>query len=293
MTGSDHKMLKSEIISNKLEFIPTRTTHRYNWQKAKWTEFREYLKEKMKVYPEEWENIIQHLREQNMEIPVIEITTLLKEPADKFVPMHNPSSRSKPWWNEEIQTKRKQLHSALKNYEEVRDQSKWREYKDQHLSFFKTIRTRKRNQWDKFLAEARGKDIFTAMKYSIRRRCEKTPTLHTRNSTPTTFAGQVAMFRETLFSPPPEFHLTEAEGRNTRTLSWNKATSGEITKEINTSASSKAPRPDGIGFKGTKIQVPHSRTSNDTYSNRPWNHGKKSGKPQEKRGPTTRPRQRK
>lgn len=115
-TGSDHEMIRFEIISDNLEFIPTATTQKDNWQKAEWEEFQKYLKEKAQQHSEEWEEMIRHTSEQNMERAAIEMTALLKEAADKFVPKLNPSSRSKLWWNEEIETKRMHLHLALKNW---------------------------------------------------------------------------------------------------------------------------------------------------------------------------------
>lgn len=42
--------------------------------------------------------------------------------------------------------------------------------------------------------------------------------------------------------------MTEAEARSPRPLSWNIASREVIAKAINTSASSKAPGPGGIGF---------------------------------------------
>lgn len=56
------------------------------------------------------------------------------------------------------------------------------------------------------------------MKYSMPRRCKKTPTLHIPNATATTFTEKVAMFRETLFHTPLEIHLTEAEAPSRRLL---------------------------------------------------------------------------
>lgn len=178
-----------------------------------------------------------------------ELTTLLKNATDKHVPMHRPSPRLMPCCIEDIQREREHLHSALKNWKIERDKSTWEDYHDQCHSFFRTIRTVKRKHGDKFLAEASGKDIFPAMKYSMPRRCEKTSTLCTPTSTGNSFMEKAAMFRRTLFPPQPEIRLTQAEARSTRNLPWNKATREEIAMTINTSALLKAPGPDGIGFR--------------------------------------------
>lgn len=66
--------------------------------------------------------MVRHSKEQNIERAAIEITALLKETVDKSVPIHNLSPRSKPWWNEEIRTQRKHVHSILKNWKVGRNE---------------------------------------------------------------------------------------------------------------------------------------------------------------------------
>lgn len=78
------------------------------------------------------------------------------------------------------------------------------------------------------MAEAKGKDIFAVMKYSKPHRCERTPTLHTHRETRRSFEAKARIFRKTLFPPPLEIIMTNAEAPNRKRVKWKVATKEKI-----------------------------------------------------------------
>lgn len=102
------------------------------------------------------------------------------------------------------------------------------------------------------MPEARGKDVFTAMMYSKPRRCKRTPTLHPNEREVTTFEENTAIFRKTLFPPPPEINMDqdEAPSRRKKFFKWKDTTNQEIITVINSQEVDNAPGPDGLNLKG-------------------------------------------
>ena len=96
-------------------------------------------------------------------------------------------------------------------------------------------------------ATAKGKDVFTAYKYTKPRRVERTPILKFQEQQAADFKAMCDTFRKTMFPPPPEAPspLPIPPGR---TLQWPTVTTEEIVSAIKTSAPNKAPGPDGMPF---------------------------------------------
>lgn len=59
-TRFDHKMIRFEIISESIELIPVPTAQQYNWKKAEWTNFHEYLRKETCGHQEEREKLIRN-----------------------------------------------------------------------------------------------------------------------------------------------------------------------------------------------------------------------------------------
>lgn len=171
---------------------------------------------------------------------------MIQEAAQHHAPEHNITPRSKTWWSEDISTERKHMNSALKDWKVDRQPQQWEEYQATWNKFFRVIREKETEHWDKCLANARSKDIFTAMKYSKPRRCEKTPTLHANDTTATTFREKAYMFRTSLFPPFSELNITETEAPRYRQIDWNDATNTEIGRAIKAASPHSAPGPDRL-----------------------------------------------
>lgn len=90
--------------------------------------------------------------------------------------------------------------------------------KSNRNKYFITIRSVKEKYWNTFLFEAHGKDVFTALRYTKPRKCERIRTLQgPSDPTPaTTFEGKAKLFHQTVFPPPPSVPIQEDSpaGRN-------------------------------------------------------------------------------
>src|SRR6266849_9813156 len=71
--------------------------------------------------------------------------------------------------------------------------------------------------------------------------------------TATTFQSKAQFFRQSLFPPPPTAELDPLPQTNPQHPQWPPISPEEIRKAINSSASSKAPSPDSIGFECIKV----------------------------------------
>ena len=121
-------------------------------------------------------------------------------------------------------------------------------------AFFNAVRDAKSKNWNNFLQGARGKEIFTAMRYTKPRRTDPTPDITLQDETAKTFTEKERLFRKALFLPPPTANLeAETHTQPTRRLPWPRTSHNEIRDAIISSSSSKAPGPDGLGFESLKI----------------------------------------
>ena len=85
------------------------------------------------------------------------------------------------------------------------------ERQEQHAQarkrYFAAVKTAKTKHWNSFLEKAKGKDIFTALRYTKEKTLRKIPPLqYTDNGqekTVESFQDQCHAFLSTLFSPPP------------------------------------------------------------------------------------------
>ena len=98
-----------------------------------------------------------------------------------------------------------------------------------------------------FLANAKGKEVFDAFRICQPRQPHRTPTMHHGKSQATQFEEKAALFRQTLFPPPPTYSPT-ASSSPTPPIDWVPFTNDEIQAAIFESAPGKAPGPDGLTF---------------------------------------------
>ena len=82
----------------------------------------------------------------------------------------------------------------------------------------RTIKDAKANLWNDFLKNARGKDIFIALKYTKPRRTEPTPDITLNGHTATTFQSKAQLFRQSLFPPPPSAEIAPLPQTNAHHL---------------------------------------------------------------------------
>ena len=79
----------------------------------------------------------------------------------------------------------------------------WQAFQAKRNIYFHEIRASKKASWTTFLEESKGKDIFTAYKYTKPRRIEKIPLIQGPTGLATDFKGKCQAFLQALFPPPP------------------------------------------------------------------------------------------
>src|SRR5437588_5329827 len=252
-TSSDHEMIKYEITANNDNQVLPPTTERWNWKKADWDSFSKTLKETAEAIKEIWTQLHEFGGHENLESSAIYLSRIIQTATALHVRQKKTMIRSKPWWNGEIDEKRKIMRT------------RWREWKDAHTTparnqfnavrntFYNAIREAKLKNWNDFLQGAKGKEIFTGMRYTKPRRTDPTPDIMHGDERAQTFAEPAKLFRTALFPKPPTANIGREDEPLTRRLPWPRLTQKEIRDAIISSSSSKAPGSDWLEFECLKV----------------------------------------
>ena len=186
-----------------------------------------------------------------IEVGLEQAATILRDTllqaAREAIPLLKPSPRSKSWWNDDLTSKRQQMNQQKRLWMTTRGSQEWKTFQQKRNIYFQTIRQAKKTDWQTFLSTARGKDVFTAYKYTKPRRVERTPTLNFQGKQAIDFQNKCDTFRQAMFPMPPEAPPAPPIPPGP-TLEWPTVTDSEIAAAINTSAPNKAPGPDGMPF---------------------------------------------
>jgi hypothetical protein len=105
------------------------------------------------------------------------------------------------------------------------------------------------SHWNKFLENAKEKDIFKTYKYTKFQRTEKLPTITADGQKAVNFKQKCNIFLKIMFPEPP---ITDAINWNNYRANnkwkWKTITDTEIQRAIFSSSIKKAPGPDSISF---------------------------------------------
>ena len=252
-TSSDHEVIHFDITSDSEEHILPLTNEKWNWKKAEWEGFSEHLKERTEISRDVWTTLHRECNLRNLDSSASYLTKIIQEAADIFVPRTRQCMRSKPWWNETIDTAREIMKSRLREWKADRTTPKRNQFNATRNYYHQTVRAEKNKVWYTFLSEARDREIFQALRYTKPRRKEPTPDITFQGTTATTFKEKASVFRQALFPAPPVSQVREDADPISHTLPWPKVTTDEIQNPIRSSSSTKVPGPDSIGFECIKM----------------------------------------
>jgi hypothetical protein len=117
--------------------------------------------------------------------------------------------RSKPWWNETIDTAREIMKTRLPEWKADRTTPKRNQFNATRNNYHQTIHAEKNKVWYTFLSKARDREIFQVLRYTKLRRKEPTPDIIFQGATAITFKEKAAVFRQALFPAPPVSQISE------------------------------------------------------------------------------------
>lgn len=246
-TGSDHETIRFQLLSQDSAVDNTPILYKYNWDKTDWTLFNTHLQSRATETATTWQQLHQHPSTANLDRSAEFLRDLLLECTQLSTPVLDVCSRSKRWWNKDLKELRANMSRAKRRWRNEQNPTNHMDFKAARNTYFHSVRKAKSTTWNTFLEQAKGKDIFTAMKYVKPRKTQRTPPLSDGQNTFNTFQQKASLFRQKLFPPPPAMP-TQTTNPSTQQLEWHTFTPSEINKAISTSAARKAPGPDGLPF---------------------------------------------
>ena len=183
-----------------------------------------------------------------MELAACQLRDIILDSTNTSIPRRKPSSYSKVWWTENLTNLRKEMAREKRQWKQHKTVTKWERFTTSRNIYYHAIRTAKDKSWTSFLAEAAGKDVFLAYKFTKPRKVEKLPPITIENQEKAiSFDNKCEAFIKAMFPPPPIVRLSETTENNNNT-SWPEMTEKEVKQAINTSSARKAPGPDRISF---------------------------------------------
>ena len=273
-TGSDHEVIFFEASlpssSSFSSSSDSTLTPSFNLKKADWKKCKKAIQEEItQLY------IPDVVTKDSIDELAQLFTTTIMNAAESAIPRARLCERSKPWWTEELKTLRKLLHKALRTFKRTKQEIDLIAWKTARNTYFHAIRDAKTQHWENFLANAAGKGVYRAAKYTRPTTQAQIPTITTQNGEARTFDEKCQAFLSTLFPSPPTEPSTppspsqlstppypwqpnlQIPQRSTSSASkgdggevwpWPQLSPKEVKNAISSSSAVKAPGPDRIGF---------------------------------------------
>lgn len=168
------------------------------------------------------------------------------------VPRTQITWRSKNWFEEEVKKKRKELSQLgrWKMGERWKDSTGWENWKQKRSEYFRSIRLKKKEMWDRFMGEAKtNEEMWGVRRYSLKKRCQKIPTLEHKGSTATTFREKEEIRRENVFPGAPASDEAPHQQDNGKQV---QITTQEVRRSFKNSGPFKGLGEDKIAVKAIK-----------------------------------------
>ena len=237
-TGSDHSVIRFEILGSNTQFTPDPRSHRFNWKKANWKEFSSQLSSLANSQATEWAAALTSPTPPNLDKAAQMLRDAILTALTSTVPLSRPSPRSKAWWTDELTADRLAMVRAERKWKAKRTRATRERYRQLRNAYGHSIVAAKRNCFDNFLANAQGKDVFTALRFTRPKRVLRTPTMVANTGNANSFAEKAALFRQTLFPPLPDYTARNSTAPPP-SLPWTPITDDEIRSAIFSSCPQK------------------------------------------------------
>jgi ribonuclease HI/endonuclease/exonuclease/phosphatase family metal-dependent hydrolase len=241
-----------------------------NTKKADWEEFAKILKRNLgglrRTYSDDIEVLkqteinIQHLKEiapntkDKLEKLAENFSQAVYDAASKSIPKVTMHSKAKPWWNEELNDKRKvlnkawtQLKLAMKEGRETINNK--RLFLIARHGYQKAIKTAKIDHWNSFLAREDPQSIFKAMGYTKDGQPNRIPQIRdSGGNLQETFEGRCDAFKTAFYPPPPIAPEPQWSTYRRGDWEWPKLEMIELQTVCHAVSRCTAPGPDDIDW---------------------------------------------
>lgn len=242
--GSDHALIRMCVGGKKGACISPMTAQR-QYKATDWEATAQAAsKEIQKATP----NLREMEKERKWEEMVTVLEQCLASAADAGTPKSRPCWRSKSWFDEEVKAQRKELARKGRwrrnHIENAGAREEWSQCRNK---YFRTIRKKKREKWDKYVGEAKGSEIWGVWRMASTKRTGRTINLYdaATNTTKRTFQEKEALFAQKLF--PAEKGGDAAQGEyNLAPRGTQIVSNEEARRAIAGQGQMKAPGEDGL-----------------------------------------------
>jgi ribonuclease HI len=258
-SGSNHELIQFTIELNQEELIENPLLqNQFNFQKAQWEDLHKELDILKNLEQYKFEKIPEQSNLEMIKIILesnaIKLRNLILKAIENNIPKKKNSEFSKPWWNDDINHKRREMTKYRNIWKRNKDEISLKAYKEKRNDYFSIIKKAKLNCWNSFLENAQGKEIFKAHKYTKMKRIEKIPILeyeyNNNHIKAVTFEEKCEAFMNILFQKPPNTNETINLEEYSELNQWEYPRISEMELEENIFSFSikKAAGPDSIGF---------------------------------------------
>ena len=264
----DHKLISFKFVGSQAERARERglTTKRYNIDKAHWPLFlRTFERQQPKIEKREHTNEeLERLSEKLLDA----ITRAL----DRSVPKLKSNSRSQPWFNEHLKKLKYEIDNTRKAIKKSQSENEKNRLMDElklgNRHYKRECKKTKDAYYEKLNRINGTADLWKLLKKAKSIRGDSLKTFTKPDGQQTNDAKEID---RTLFDyfVPRNRACSETMKRKkiVKTSKLRPLADGELWQTIRFSLNKKAPGPDGIGNKATKLLFEHCESYFETYYN--------------------------
>jgi ribonuclease HI len=256
-TGSDHELIEFTLgCENRGSLAGEIQNFCNSWAISDITEDED----KREAAQKSWKNLSEYRAklndfstEQDLESEAEWIQESMFEVLNKHARKLRLCARSKRWWNDEIQEKRKCLGRAKRKAKHNSDQDN-STVKRCRQELRKAIRTAKSESWEKFLESAEGSEVWTVLRYTKPNKgAVVIPELKKDNGEIACTHEEKSQLLAKIAFPSPIFYAGDEGVVGPPGTAFESVTDTLIQECLSTQSSKKAPGLDGLGVPAIKL----------------------------------------